>query len=165
MEKIFSDYRLNKEISRKSVDKLIKEIEKRIFDTAHISFTASGNNNVFENWGIFKNKKKKISFLSLATGDRRFKTKVLNLLVFNSVLGFLVICPTNQKNSKGIMIKELWGYRISRKRTGKTYFQEISHEELYEYCTVDFASGNSVPPQEEVVYCGPKGKICGWDMI
>ena len=162
MDNIFSDYRINKKVSRKGVDKLIAEIKSMNFETAAMSFTPSGANEILEDWKIKRTKKGKIKFRS-KNGNKRVKTQILNLLSFFPVVGFVLVCFTKQKY-KQEFIKELWGYRIIRNGS-KTTLEKIDHEELYKYCTTDFASGKSIPIQEEVVYCGPNGKICGWDMV
>lgn len=163
MDKLFSDYRINKNVSRAGVDKLIKQFKGRIFENAILSYTPIGTNEVLEDWGISKDKNNKVTFTSLITGKKRMKANILNLLSNYPVVGFVLICNTKQKYKKEA-IKELWGYRLIR-HIKKTILEEVDHEELYKYCTTDFSSGKSIPPQEEVVYCGPKGKICGWDMV
>jgi len=165
MEKIFSDFRFNKHIRRTSIDSFIKELDERVKGEATVTLTTSGNPIIFDEWDVERDKEGVVKYHSLFTQSKRLKTTILNLLVQRDIVAVIIICHTGQKYKEEHLIKEIWGYRLIRKTPSKIFFNKINHEELYEYCTKDFSSGKNMPPQEELVYCGPDGKICGWDMV
>jgi hypothetical protein len=57
------------------------------------------------------------------------------------------------------------GNRKLIKEKDKTSLSSITSEEIYGYSTTNAYTGKFIPPKKELVYCGPDGKICGWDMI
>jgi len=165
MERIFSDFRYNKNIERKSIDFFLKELNERVGNKALLVLTTNGEDFLYDEWVVNRKSKFSLSYQSNFTKSKRLKSTILNMLVERLVVAAILVCETEQKYKDEIEIKEIWGYRLIKKTKKNIYFEKIKHEELYNYCTIDISSGKNIPPQEEVVYCGPEGKICGWDMI
>lgn len=171
MDKIFSNYKINKNIDRTGVNLLMKNIRKRTKISSNIIFSAfnESGEQINERWTVKKqNGKYKFTpydevsdFLRLSMN---FKTSILNYLTTSNSVIVILICNMNQKIDKKKMIKEMWGFKIENKKE-KTFFIEITSEEIYKYSTTNSYTGKSIPVQKELVYCGPDGKICGWDMI
>ena len=61
----------------------------------------------------------------------------------------------------GNEIVELWGYRLTLLED-TVICQQISHQELYDSSTQTL-DDKPRPPSPCTVYCGPEGKICGWE--
>lgn len=165
MERIFKDFRKNKNVSRKGVEALVREIKSHVNLFGTLTFTPMGETKIMEDWEIFVKNDGKFNFYSPLKKTERIRATILNLLTDFQVVGFILVCLTDQKIERsGAFIREMWGYRIIN--SGKTTdLEHVPHEELYEYCTTDFSSGKLIPPSEEVVYCGADGKICGWDLL
>jgi hypothetical protein len=165
VERLFSDYQKNKYVSREGVDLFLKEMKSRILGSSNLTFVPAGASHIVEEWYVEKKADKKYLIFSILTGKKRLKAELLNLLSKYNTIGLILITNTNQKYTKeDLQIKEMWGYRLHNKNDD-VKLEKIPYEELYEYCTTDFSSGKNIPPKEEVVYCGPDGKVCGWDMI
>lgn len=172
MKGIFSNYRFNKDVDRTGINSLIKHIKRRTKKTSIIVFSAVDNNGdtINENWSLKKNKLGKFEFISqyeksdFSKLSKDFRTSILNHLVKCKSIVFVLICNMNQKIDKDKTIKEMWGFKIETEKN-KTVLKTITSEEIYNYSTTNAYTGKSIPPRKELVYCGPDGKICGWDMI
>jgi len=164
MDRAFTNYRINKNIDRSGVNSLIKILKKRTSKTSVAVITSVGDDNkIQEAWSLNKFKNGKFKFNCLERNDKSLKTFILNSLVDHKAFVIVLVCDMNQKiNEKDI--KEIWGFKLSEEK-GKTILGEIESEEIYKYSTLNLVTGKSMPPAKEVVYCGPDGKICGWDMI
>ena len=164
----FSAFRKIRRVSREAVDEIVTEIKTKLFNRGTISMAPANAGTSYE-WEVIK-RGGKVIFYTPELTKGRFRQQVREFLADYDVVGFVLICETEQKMSVGnsetetIEIKEMWGYRIIWELS-KPILERIPHEQLYQYCTVDFYSGKSQPPQVEIVYCGPEGKICGWDMV
>lgn len=162
----FSAFRKIRRVSREAVDEIVSEIKTKISNRGTISMSPANSGKSFD-WEVVKRGGKTIFYTPELTKGR-FRQQVREFLAEYDVVGFVLICETGQKlgdEKTGVAeIKEMWGYRISWNEM-KPILERIPHDQLYEYCTVDFSSGRVMPPQAEIVYCGPGGKICGWDMI
>jgi hypothetical protein len=165
MDKVFSNFRINKLVDRTGVNALMKGIRTKTPVFSEIFFTAlSAEGKIMqEGWVIFKNKKGKYSYKCLDKNSSMFKTRVLNSLVHLDAVIVILICHMNQQLSKKKSIKEMWGLKVTKKEGGKTVYEEISSQEIYKHSTTNL-QGKKVPHQKEIVYCGPDGKICGWDI-
>lgn len=172
MEGFFSSYRANKEVDRTGINLLLKTIRKRTKKSAYIvlsGFNSQGE-HINENWRVSKNKTGKFNYelLDVVTQFEKmsvtFKTTALNYLTTSSSIIVLLICDMNQKIDKKKGIKEIWGFKIANENKS-TIFEQISSDDIYKFSTTNLYTGKSIPPQKEVVYCGPDGKICGWDML
>jgi len=159
----FSAFRKVRRISRGAVDEIVAEIKARVSSRGTISVSPMSSKKGFD-WEVVK-RGGKIVFYTPELTKGRFRQQVREILSEHDIVGFILVCETGQKLSDGkTEINEMWGYRIVRYDSNPT-LERIPHDQLYEYCTVDFLSGSKMLPQEEVVYCGPDGKICGWDMM
>jgi hypothetical protein len=162
MTKVFTNYRINKNIDRTGVNALLKGIRTKTPVASDIIFTAvsAKGERIQESWVISKNDKG-YTYNCLDKRSREFKTTVLNSLVYLDAVVIILICHMNQHLDKK-SIKEMWGLKVT-KSGKKTVYEEISSKEIYKYSTTNM-KGKRVPHQTEVVYCGPDGKICGWDL-
>lgn len=172
MEKIFSNYKINKHIDRKGVNLLIKHIKRRTKISSYIVFSAlnSSGEHINENWNLkrdragkqrFVSSNQKSDFLKLSTN---FKTSILNYLTVSNTIIVILICNMKQKIDNKKLIKEMWGFKIEKNKN-ETIFSQITSEDIYTYSTTNAYTGKSIPAKKELVYCGPDGKICGWDMV
>ena len=163
MEKVFSNFRINKNIDRTGVNLLLKNIRKKTPIVSDIVFTAisSDNKRIEENWIIQKSEQGKYKYICLDRYGTMFKTTVLNSLVLMDIVIVILICDLNQKLKDGTYIKEMWGFKVYKNKN-KTVFENITSEEIYKHSTTN-VDGKKIPQQKEMVYCGPDGKICGWD--
>lgn len=172
MNGIFSNYRINKNVDRTGVNLLIKTIKKRTKVSSTVVFSAIGQSGeqINENWIVKKQNTGKYTFLSYNEPSdflkisRDFKTTILNYLTTSNSVVVVLICNMKQKIAQTKTIKEMWGFKIENKAT-KTIFETITSEDIYKYSTTSAYTGKSIPPKQEIVYCGPDGKICGWDML
>lgn len=164
MNRTFTNYRINKKIDRSGVNDLIKILKKRTTITSLAVITSAGESTdkIEESWALNKFKNGKFRFDCLERKDNSLKTFILNSLVLHKNFVIVLVCDMNQKINKKD-IKEIWGFRLTEEK-GKTILKEISSEEIYKYSTLSL-TGKSIKANEEVVYCGPDGKICGWDMV
>ena len=167
MNRAFTNYRINKNIDRSGVNSLIKILKKRTNETSLAVITSIGDNGedgkIQEAWALNKFKNGKFQFDCVERRDNSLKTFILNSLVLHKSFVIVLVCDMKQKINKKD-IKEIWGFKLLEEK-GKTNLKEITSEEIYQYSTLNLRTGKSMPPTEEVVYCGPDGKICGWDMI
>jgi hypothetical protein len=172
MEKVFNNYRINKNIDRTGVNLLLKNVRKRTKISSFIIFSAfnEAGEQINERWIIKKQKNGKCKFIpydeqsDFLRLSKNFKTSLLNYLTTSSSVVIILICDMEQKIDNKKRIKEMWGFRVEHKDKG-TVFVEITSEDIYKYSTTNIKTGKSVPVRKELVYCGPDGKICGWDMI
>jgi hypothetical protein len=172
MEGVFTNYRINKDIDRTGINLLMKNIKRKTKITSIIVFSAinSSGEQVTENWILKKQKNGKYKFVSCNEKSdflklsKNFRTSILNYLTTSSSVVVILICNMNQKIDTKKTIKEMWGFRIDNVKKNTT-FTVINSEDIYNYSTTNIYTGKSIPPKKELVYCGPDGKICGWDMI
>lgn len=164
MEKVFSNYRINKNVDRTGVNALMRSIRSKTTIASDIIFTAVSANGqrIQESWIIKKNKSGSYEYKCLDKKATVFKTTVLNSLVHLDAVIIILICHMNQMLDAKRSIKEMWGLKVM-KEGKKTVYEEISSQEIYKHSTTNIR-GKSVPHQTEIVYCGPDGKICGWDL-
>lgn len=165
MKQVFTNYRINKHIDRSGVNDLMKVLKKRTTLSSIIVVTAikDDNDKLEEVWTLKKFKNGNFKFNCLERKDNSLKTFMLNSLVNYKYFVIVLVCDMNQKINKK-PIKEIWGFKLSEEQN-KTQLQGISSQEIYQYSTLSLQTGKSIPPAKEVVYCGPDGKICGWDMV
>lgn len=166
MKKAFSNFRINKNVGRKGVNMLMKNIHKRTTVNSIVVFTPVNQieDKPQENWFIERTKKGTFKYFCLDRREESLKTAILNSLAQSESIVVVIICDMNQKLNKNKSIKEMWGYKVANK--GKeTTFEEVSSEDIYKFSTTNIHTGKSIPAKAEIVYCGPDGKICGWDML
>lgn len=165
MKKVFSNYRINKNVSRKGVNLLMKNLRKRTTSSSVVVFTAvhPTEDQPQENWIIEKSKSGKFTYYCLDNKENSLKSAIMNLLTYSKAIVVVLVCDMQQKIDKKKYIKEMWGYRIINE-TKETVLEEITSEDIYSFSTININTGKSIPHQKEIVYCGPDGKICGWDI-
>ena len=172
MDGFFSNYKINKGIDRTGVSLLMKNIKKRTKKTSIIVFSVfnDAGEQLNENWSIRKQTSGRYKYISHNEGSdftklsKNFKTSLLNHLTNANSVIVILVCNMNQKIDKKKTIKEMWGFKIEKVKN-KTKFAHITSEDIYKYSTTNAYTGKKIPPRKELVYCGPDGKICGWDMI
>lgn len=159
----FSAFRKIRRVSRGAVDEIVFEIKSKIVVRGTISMSPANSGQVCD-WEVVKRGGKTVFYTPELTKGR-FRQQVREFLSEYDVIGLILLCETGQKLTDGqTEIQEMWGYRIAWVET-QPILERIPHDQLYEYCTSDFSSGRRIPAKAELVYCGPGGKICGWDMI
>lgn len=167
MKNAFTNFRINKNVDRKGVNLLMKNLHKRTTASSVVVFTTMNQTEESEqyNWMIEKKKTGKFKYVCLDNNtDDSLKTAILNLLSKTQSIVVIIVCDMKQKLDKKTHIKEMWGYKVTNKDK-KTTLEEITSEDIYTFSTININTGKSMPPAKEIVYCGPDGKICGWDMI
>jgi len=172
MDKIFSNYKINKNIDRTGVNLLMKNIRKRTKYLSSIVYSAYNSNGEQINgrWLVKKQKNGRYKFIPYDEVSEflrlslNFKTTILNYLTTSNSVIVILVCNMNQKIDDKKMIREMWGFKVESKGEN-TILTEITSEDIYKYSTTNAYTGKHIPPQLELVYCGPDGKICGWDMI
>lgn len=162
MRKNFTNFKKTKNIPKSAVNSLLKDMKDKVKIDAIVIFTY-GKANV-DKWYV-SNNDGKLSFTHITFKDIDFKTSILESLYDTNVVGVVMNCSTGQKyEKKNADILEVWGYRLFFK-DNITHLERVSHHELFENYTTNFKTGKEVAPIEEMVYCGPDGKICGWDKV
>ena len=167
MNKVFTNYRFNRYIDRAGVNELLKNIHKRTISTSVMVFNSVNERGemIQENWFVNKKSSGKFSYRCLSNNSaNRLKTSVINSLVYMESVTVILICDMKQKLDKDKFIKEMWGFRVI-KNNKKTKMERITSDDIYKFSTTNVYTGEVIPPQKEMVYCGPGGKICGWDII
>jgi hypothetical protein len=159
----FSKFRVVRRVSAEAVGELVNEIKGKVTERGIISMSPI-QSGIALDWEVVK-RGGKIVFYTPELTKGRFRHQVREFLTEYGVIGFMLLCHTGQKIVKSDKeIKEMWDYRISWNEL-KPVLERIPHDQLYDYCTIDFTSGRKLPPEEEIIYCGPEGKIFGWDKI
>lgn len=94
-----------------------------------------------------------------------FKNNLLYLLRKSGVVLISLSNMTNQKYSDGKSeILELYGYKANL-FLNLVEINRITCEELLDICTETVNNVRGIDPEPNVIYCGPDGKIFGWDLI
>lgn len=168
----FTNFRKNKRLFSNHVNELLKDLKNKV---AHTSlFTASplitSENRkdvpIFFDWTL----KKKGNRTYMFEGNKvissfEFKNNLLYLLRKSNVVLLTLNNMTNQKYSDGeTEIIELWGYK-STLFWNLVIIEKISSQELLDICTESVDGVRGIEPMPNIIYCGPDGKIFGWDLI
>jgi hypothetical protein len=168
----FTNFRKNKRLFSNHVNELLKDLKAKV---AHTSlFTASplitSENRkdvpIFFDWTI----KKKGNRTYMFEGNKvissfEFKNNLLYLLRKSNVVLLTLNSMTNQRYSDGeTEIIELWGYK-STLFWNLVIIEKISSQELLDICTESVDGVRGTEPMPNIIYCGPDGKIFGWDLI
>lgn len=165
MKQAFKNHRINKRVSRKGIDVLLKKLKKRTSSISLVVCTTmtSQNEIIQQLWELYKRQNNKCSFINISSGLSGFRTEILNLLSVHPYMTVMLVCDMGQK-LEGEPIQEIWGFKIYNNGK-KTKTIDISCNELYNSCTTNVQTGKSIPPEKNSIYCGPDGKICGFDMV
>lgn len=158
----FTEYRENRKLAAVGYREFVKDIEEKTKDGNNVVVRVSPHNSdqVYtwevskKNKLIFKSSKPILRFLD-------FKNQILMLLRSHGVLAVVVRVHTNQYYNHE-EITELWGYRIML-LDKIVILEKILVENLYQDSTTDVNTGIQKGPDLNTVYCGPDGKILGWD--
>jgi len=62
-------------------------------------------------------------------------------------------------------IKEIWAMLFVSDGKNTVQLQKLQSKEVYDCFTKDSITGKDLLPEQDVMYCGIDGKICGWDMM
>ena len=168
----FTNFRKNKRLFSNHVNELLKEIRGKVIHaslfTASPLITSDNKNDVpmFFDWTLKKkgNKTYMLEGSKIINGFE-FKNNLLYLLRKSSVVLLTLNNMTNQKYSdEKTEIIELWGYKSSL-FWNMVIIEKISCQELLDICTENVDGVRGIEPMPHVIYCGPDGKIFGWDLI
>ncbi len=98
-------------------------------------------------------------------GDKLLEEYLIQVLKKYENMALVLRCTMHQKYLNKRPIYEIWGYRLAIDAADIIYWENIDSEDLYRAFSTDSRTGEPIQPEEEVVYCGDDGKICGWDMV
>lgn len=168
----FTNFRKNKRLFSNHVNELLKDIREKVNQTSLFTaspmITSENRKDVpmFFDW-VLKKKGNKVFMLeeNKIINSFEFKNNLLYLLRKSSVVLLTLNNMTNQKYSDGkTEIIELWGYK-STLFWNLVIIEKISCQELLDICTENVDGVRGIEPMPHVIYCGPDGKIFGWDLI
>lgn len=160
--KQFTEFRENQKIIKTGLMLLMDDIQKKIIEKSVLNITFTRDNFIYSfSWDVSTNPLK-FKPLDNKIKNRNIEDFIVSLLRDGNILTIIFSNDTGQ-NYKGKNICELWGYRMVI-LDNVCSLQYISGEDLYRYNTTDL-SGEKIPPDESTIYCGPEGKIFGWEKI
>lgn len=168
----FTNFRKNKFFFSNHINELLKEVRKRVIYKSYLTasplITLENKKDVplFFDWTLKKiGKKVLILEGKKIINDFEFKNNLLYLLRKSGNVLLSLNNMTNQKYSDGQSeIVELYGYKASL-FLNLVVIHKISSEELLDICTETVNEVRGIDPQPNIIYCGPDGKIFGWDLI
>jgi len=168
----FTNFRKNKKIFSNHVNELLKDVRGKVIYnslfTASPLITIDNKKDVpiFLDWTI----KKKGNKTYMLEGGKiinnfEFKNNLLYLLRKSEIVLLTLNNMTNQKYTDDkTEIIELWGYKSSL-FWNIVIIEKISSQELLDICTETVDGVRKTEPMPNIIYCGPDGKIFGWDLI
>lgn len=168
----FTNFRKNKRLFSNHVDELFREIKKKVFHISYLTasplITSENKKDVpvFFDWTL-KKKGNKVFMIesNRIINNFEFRNNLLYLLRKSGVVLLTFNNLTNQKYSDNeTEIVELWGYK-STLFWNFVVIEKISSQELLEICTETVDGIRGIEPSPNVIYCGPDGKIFGWDLV
>lgn len=168
----YTNYRINKVLFSNHINELIRDIKSKVNSRAILTaspvVTKENKSDVptFFDWQI-KRKGKKAYILedSKVINNFEFKNNLLYLLRKSGLVLLSLNVLTNQKYSDGkTEIVELWAYKTSL-FWHLVVVDKMPCEELLEICTETVNGVRGMEPLPHIIYCGPDGKIFGWDLI
>jgi len=168
----FTNFRKNKFFFANHINELIKEIRKKVVQRSYLTASplrTKDNKNevpIFFDWSIKKVGKKTVILEGKRIiNDFEFKNNLLYLLRKSGVVLLTLNNLTNQKYSDGKReIIELWGYKANL-FFNLVVIEKISSQELLDICTETMNEVRTIEPEPNIIYCGPDGKIFGWDLV
>ncbi len=171
-KKRYSHFRKSRFLISSSVNRLLKEVKSKILHHSYLSASPYlTNENRKQIPGVYHWLFKKINKkVIIYHGDKRVNDfELKNNLLFllrKSGLVFLTLNNfTNQKYTDDkTEIIELWGYK-SKVFYNHILVEKIKSHEMLEVCTGLKDGVYLNPPQANIIYCGPDGKIFGWDLV
>lgn len=162
LKKQFSEFRENQRVVKVGLNLLMDEVKEKLLHGAIFNITFIRDNIIHTfNWRISSTPLKFHPIDNLIK-DKYIEEFILSLLRDNNMLTIVFRNDTGQMY-KGKSICELWGYRLVI-LDNVCSLQYITEEEMFRYNTTD-SNGKKMPPDESTIYCGPEGKIFGWERI
>lgn len=146
-----------------NLDAFVAEIQEKIKYEALLTITPGKDDTPFDKWEIIYENNKYL-FDGYPQNVKLFKQTLERILQTSQMLAIIMRLATRQKYTNGNLIMEVWGYRLVFEEQNLDIVP-IPHFELYDAFTHHHETGEAILPEEEVIYCGPEGKICGWDMV
>ncbi len=159
----FRHYIKYRDINDEGIKQLINIIKSNIQVNGWVQINPHKNNDVIQ-WDIHVTDDNKIEF---KINYGKFKNISFAQFLMHYVCEYKILiimfsnCTDQKINNK--VVKELWGYRLFT-TTKMVVLKAITLEELFQSCTMDI-SGNPIPAQENIIYCGPEGRKFGWEEI
>jgi len=146
------------------LSRVIDIIKEKVRFEALLTATPGEGRRQFERWELIQGSSQ---FLVDGYAENRlFLENTLRKVVEQHKMAALVLrATTHQYYPNGKAITEIWGFRLWLNDKKRISFENISHDDLYQAFSIDNQTGQEVIPEEEAVYCGPSGIICGWDMV
>lgn len=136
-------------------DSFMHEIDKWIIKDAQI--TVSGSK-----WDIKREKDQSLFFGMTSEQNSNFPLFFLGKLLTSKRLGCILRSFTNAKDDRtGWPIKEIRGYFIwidENNPNGKLKFEHISARDLEKAMNNNSKTGEPLPPEKSIIYCGPNGE-------
>lgn len=168
----FTNFRKNKFLFSNHINELLKDLQKKVNFKSYLSasplVTKENEKDVpqFFHWNLKKvNKKLIINEGNKKITEFEFKHNLLYLLRKSSVVVLSLNVMTNQKYSDNEReIIELWGYKSSL-LWNLVIIEKMSCQEIFDVCTGNNNGSITIQPEPNIIYCGPDGKIFGWDYI
>jgi hypothetical protein len=168
----FTNFRKNKFFFANHINELLKDVKKKViyksYLTASVIVTNENRKDVptFFNWSIKKVGKKVIILEGKKIiNEFEFKNNLLYLLRKSNTILLSLNNLTNQKyTDQKKEIVELWGFKATL-FFNIVVIEKISSEELFNICTELVDGQRTIEPEPHVIYCGPDGKIFGWDLV
>ncbi len=156
----FTEYRENKHLNDYGFVQLKNDIQKVKCKEGVLLIEAYGNDAIYK-WNI----KKYFGKLILVPNSKEFKNRfsdfknsILSLSRQYGILDITLVLKTNRFH-KNKEIKEMWGYRLILVENNLTLLDQLNSEVVFN------KSIEKNPIDYYTVYCGPDGKIFGWDKI
>lgn len=171
-KKRFTQFRKNKFLISKQIDSLLSEIKSKVIYHSYLVACPYVNEKnkyvvpqMFSWHFIKKNNKIIIQENEKKINEFEFKNNLL-FLIRNSGLTMLTLNNyTNQNYTDNkTEIIELWGFKISLFYKW-VLIETIKSNDLLKFCTFQGENEESVGPEPHIIYCGPDGRIFGWDLI
>lgn len=155
----FTEYRENKNFNDYGFMQLKNDIQKAKKKEGYLYIEPYGNNGTYK-WNI-KNYFGKLIFIPKSKEFKKrfydFKNTNISLVRKYGILNITLLLKTNSFH-KNKEIIEMWGYRLIL--LDKTVLLDQLNSEV-----VLNRSLEKIPVDYHTIYCGPDGKIFGWDKV
>lgn len=151
----FTYYRKNKEVAKVGLLDFEKDIRNKIINSGEIVISPHNKNHNI-GWFVKKNESGRLKIICQILKYRiiGFHDFIIGYLRKYQVVVILFKNKTGELLNPDNEIIELWGYRMIM-FDEVILLEPVSHEELFE----------SAPTNPSIIYCGPEGKILGWEQI
>jgi hypothetical protein len=138
------------------LDELFAEIEKYCYTSSIVTIT----NSLGETFQFDLNRQgEKIKYGYHPGHEALIRARVLRMLTEGGRAGFIVRSFLEGKHPEtGFPYKELRGYLVWIENNA-IKFEALSAREVMEAHTTDASTGEPIPAEKEVIFCGPDGKL------